>query len=194
VHHLLSTFLLATTTTTPKKSTVSSPLLWTLFVVEFAVGLGFAELRRWLRGAYPWRLHSIMWGLFVVVTQGLAIVLLGVAWFTTRPRPTDVPGKLQPGGRPTFRDLMMLRRTRPDPDARAAAAAQPPSGVVPGTYGTSLPPHADGEGEQSGDLQPVGEPAGWRPDPTGRHEYRYWNGSVWSRHVADRGRRSVDAM
>jgi hypothetical protein len=26
---------------------------------------------------------------------------------------------------------------------------------------------------------------GWYPDPTGRHQYRYWTGRQWSAHVAD---------
>lgn len=28
---------------------------------------------------------------------------------------------------------------------------------------------------------------GWHPDPTGRHESRYWNGTAWTDHVADGG-------
>ncbi len=35
-------------------------------------------------------------------------------------------------------------------------------------------------------------PASWCVDPTGRCEYRYWDGSSWSRHVADSGRASID--
>ena len=27
----------------------------------------------------------------------------------------------------------------------------------------------------------------WAIDPTGRHEYRYWSGTVWTAHVADQG-------
>jgi Protein of unknown function (DUF2510) len=29
--------------------------------------------------------------------------------------------------------------------------------------------------------------ASWIRDPTGRHEYRYWDGSNWTDHVADQG-------
>ncbi len=35
-------------------------------------------------------------------------------------------------------------------------------------------------------------PAAWYPDPTGRHEHRYWSGSAWTEHVADRGQQSAD--
>ncbi len=33
---------------------------------------------------------------------------------------------------------------------------------------------------------------GWHPDPTGRHQYREWNGSRWTEHVSDYGRASID--
>lgn len=29
--------------------------------------------------------------------------------------------------------------------------------------------------------------AGWQPDPFGRHELRYWDGSSWTAHVSDAG-------
>ena len=32
----------------------------------------------------------------------------------------------------------------------------------------------------------------WLPDPTGRHEYRYWDGSVWTENVSDTGVASKD--
>jgi hypothetical protein len=38
----------------------------------------------------------------------------------------------------------------------------------------------------------VGQSQQWAPDPTGRHEYRYWNGSAWTEHVAKGGRVSID--
>jgi Protein of unknown function (DUF2510) len=33
---------------------------------------------------------------------------------------------------------------------------------------------------------------GWFPDPTGRHEFRYWTGTAWSHQVSDRGQVGVD--
>jgi len=35
-------------------------------------------------------------------------------------------------------------------------------------------------------------PADWYPDPSGRHEHRYWDGSRWTEHVASHGRQSTD--
>ncbi|WP_404439040.1 DUF2510 domain-containing protein [Microbacterium aerolatum] len=37
-------------------------------------------------------------------------------------------------------------------------------------------------------------PAAWHPDPTGRHQYRYWDGAIWTEHVADNSARSVDPL
>ena len=35
--------------------------------------------------------------------------------------------------------------------------------------------------------------ADWYPDPFGRHELRYWDGTAWTEHVASHGRQSTDA-
>lgn len=59
---------------------------------------------------------------------------------------------------------------------------------------------------QNGDMEPAdqedranqansavgGEPAAWRPDPFGRHELRYWDGSAWTQHVSDAGVQGSD--
>ena len=34
----------------------------------------------------------------------------------------------------------------------------------------------------------------WEPDPTGRHQYRWWDGEVWTDQVADDGVQAVDAI
>ena len=36
--------------------------------------------------------------------------------------------------------------------------------------------------------------AGWLPDPRGRHEFRYWDGSNWTDHVADSGLAGIDPV
>ncbi|HKY67049.1 MAG TPA: DUF2510 domain-containing protein [Acidimicrobiales bacterium] len=35
---------------------------------------------------------------------------------------------------------------------------------------------------------------GWLPDPTGRHEYRYWDGASWTSDVSDAGTTAIDAL
>jgi hypothetical protein len=34
---------------------------------------------------------------------------------------------------------------------------------------------------------------GWRRDPSGRHEGRFWNGRMWTFHVSDDGKTAHDA-
>jgi Protein of unknown function (DUF2510) len=38
-----------------------------------------------------------------------------------------------------------------------------------------------------------GSPAGWHPDPFGRHQSRYWDGKIWTAHVANGGVASTDS-
>jgi hypothetical protein len=37
-------------------------------------------------------------------------------------------------------------------------------------------------------------PAAWHPDPTGRHELRWWDGATWTAHVGDGGVASEDPV
>lgn len=37
-------------------------------------------------------------------------------------------------------------------------------------------------------------PANWHPDPTGRHELRYWDGTAWTAHVSDAGTQGLDPL
>jgi hypothetical protein len=56
------------------------------------------------------------------------------------------------------------------------------------------PDHSD-ETRRDGSLAiPDGMPAGWLADPSGRHDHRYWNGTAWTKHVSDKGKRSTDPL
>jgi uncharacterized protein YxjI len=37
-------------------------------------------------------------------------------------------------------------------------------------------------------------PANWYPDPTARHELRYWDGGAWTDHVSDKGIQGTDPV
>lgn len=37
-------------------------------------------------------------------------------------------------------------------------------------------------------------PAAWLPDPTGKHDHRWWDGDRWTEHVADAGQAAVDPL
>lgn len=36
-------------------------------------------------------------------------------------------------------------------------------------------------------------PAGWHPDPYGRHEHRYFNGTTWTENVSNQGVQAIDS-
>src|SRR3954451_16657453 len=44
----------------------------------------------------------------------------------------------------------------------------------------------------TGDMD--GVDAGWHADPTGRHEYRYWDGSGWTDQASDNGVPLLDPL
>jgi uncharacterized protein YxjI len=46
--------------------------------------------------------------------------------------------------------------------------------------------------QQAATGAPGGHPPNWYPDPFGRHETRWWDGSRWTEHVASHGRQAVD--
>jgi uncharacterized protein YxjI len=37
-------------------------------------------------------------------------------------------------------------------------------------------------------------PAAWHPDPTGRHQLRYWDGAAWTGHVSNNGIQASDPL
>lgn len=37
-------------------------------------------------------------------------------------------------------------------------------------------------------------PASWFPDPAGRHQLRYWDGTRWTEHVSDHGTTTSDPL
>lgn len=56
---------------------------------------------------------------------------------------------------------------------------------APGTPGGAGDPGA-AQGQQP---LPV---SGWYPDPSGRHQHRYWDGIRWTEHIMDAGNPGVD--
>ena len=61
-------------------------------------------------------------------------------------------------------------------------------GVAPGFAAPAPAPAPDAAPAAA----PTGGPAAWHPDPSGRHEQRYWDGNAWTDHVMDKGRPGSD--
>jgi hypothetical protein len=61
-----------------------------------------------------------------------------------------------------------------------------PSTTELGARGWTMPTAAE--------TPPPVRPAEWLPDPQGSHELRYWDGTRWTAHVADRGVQATDQL
>ena len=65
--------------------------------------------------------------------------------------------------------------------------------------GPGQPMAADVRREPARDVANQGSVSGaappdWYPDPSGRHQHRYWDGAAWTDHVASGGSQSVDHL
>jgi hypothetical protein len=69
----------------------------------------------------------------------------------------------------------------------AAAAAEP---VVAEPSPAPAPEPAPAPAPEPAPV--VTTPAGWYPDPSGRYELRYWDGTQWTEHVARQGQQFTD--
>ena len=94
-------------------------------------------------------------------------------------------------------DVVYFASARPK---LVVAERQGPGGTWPNggqaPYGEQAP-YWPGDGGQT--AYPGGQrrdlPAfGWYPDPSGRHDQRYWDGTRWTDQVSDDGRQSVDPL
>ena len=96
------------------------------------------------------------------------------------------------------------RREQGEPPAGSTVPKErPPAGAYPGrldetliTPSAPLPPGAWVRVVPTA-LAPAPDgsvPAGWAPDPSGRHQWRWWGGASWTEHVADDGRAGVDPV
>jgi hypothetical protein len=45
-----------------------------------------------------------------------------------------------------------------------------------------------------GTIAPGAASAGWQPDPSGKHQMRYWDGMRWSASVSDNGQVGSDPL
>ena len=165
-------------------TTISAPILIVAVMINlvFATIIFFASERfRRAHGVTPWRMPSIAWAIIGFLSWLICLILWLVASSQARKKLAaggygPAPG--HPGG--------YGYGYGPAP---GASAAGPPagSGYHPG-YGVPLPgPAATAPG-----TAPGASPPGWHPDPGGRHQYRYWDGSRWTEHVSDHGQAGTD--
>lgn len=112
-------------------------------------------------------------------------------WAAT-PSPAPSPGPV-----PGFGDVPVAPSSVPPPPPPAPAglaagpAPVPPVAAAPTAVDlTTMPPPAP----RPAGPPPGLPPAGWHPDPSRRHWWRWWDGLDWTDHVADGGAPSIDPL
>lgn len=107
----------------------------------------------------------------------------GTGW-APRGRPDGHPGR-EAGTDPAVVPSGAAVRTPSGP----ARPSRPQPKVVMQQLHASPPVTAP----RGGDRKPTAPP-GWKADPAGRHQFRYWDGFRWTDSVADSGSRSTDPV
>jgi hypothetical protein len=189
-----------------------------LGVVLGSLGYFLSERYKRARGVTPWRVPSGMWAVLLFLLSLIGVVMYLIACFTTRPKtgPTGwaggdqhwSPGPRDSEGRPRegwnsppqgqWGQGAPQGWDAPVPGAWEAPppggwdAAPPPGTVFPGLG----PPGAPGAAAGSAPPVPLppAPPRSWLPDPGGRHELRYWDGTRFTEHVSDGGKISTDPL
>jgi hypothetical protein len=110
---------------------------------------------------------------------------------TPPPRPAPAP-PLPPGPSPSPSLAPLLPSTPPAPPGPSRTGPVPPP--APAATSTAPAPTAPAPTAPPAPPPPGLPPAGWHPDPAGRHWWRWWDGVDWTEHVADGGSPYVDPL
>ncbi|MFZ2058820.1 MAG: DUF2510 domain-containing protein [Acidimicrobiales bacterium] len=149
------------------------------------LGYYLSERYKRIRGVTPWRMPSGVWAALMFLFSLIGMVVYMIACLTTRTRtgPTGWAGGAQhwePGPR-EFRG----------PPPQGWEAPPPPGTGFPGLMTPTVPGAVPAAALP---VPPPPPPRSWLPDPAGRHELRYWDGTRFTEHVADAGKISVDPL
>jgi Protein of unknown function (DUF2510) len=74
----------------------------------------------------------------------------------------------------------------------APVVAEVPAAVEPSGWGSAQTTVGTPVAPTPAPAPVVTTPAGWYPDPSGRFEMRYWDGSAWTEHVSRQGQQFTD--
>jgi hypothetical protein len=146
----------------------------TLALVFGTLAFTRANSYRRRTGANLWHTHSLVWGVasavvVISVTQLPTPYVVAIGMVLSVAACSAIPLSS------AARSAMAGSASRVDPDGVAVkgAAPAPRSAPVP---------------------VPTIARRAWLPDPTSRHELRYFDGSDWTDHVANAGVTSVDEL
>lgn len=158
-----------------------------LAVVFAWLGYRMSVRHQAVRGVTPWRLPSAIWALICLIFQFIGIALEVLAELTTRP---PLPSPRSPSGVSAASEV-------PDyslPYARPGSI--PPAPVDRAGVGASAPAVGEAARVAQPESDAPGRPPlfGWYPDPSGRHQLRYFDGRHWADLVVDGKEHSTDPL
>ncbi len=142
---------------------VVNPVIVVILVVAAGLAFGRAVAFRRATGRNPWGIHPVVWLVIGLLFGLLGSLLCLIAVLTSKHRAQRTTGSGGGG----------------DGGAGRTGPTDVPSALV-----VPAPP-------ESATLPVVALP-GWQPDPSGRHQHRYWSGATWTDYVSDDGVATID--
>ena len=133
-------------------------------------------------GVNPWGIPPLVWAIvsFFVIVLGTLLSIIACA---TTKVPTRTSRWMGAAGHPGAPGQVY-----PPSGGNAPGYGPVPPGTPSSPVDAPLPPF------RPTTAVAATSPPRWFADPSGRHEYRYWDGEQWTEHVSDHGTSSVDPI
>src|SRR4051812_42765610 len=152
-----------------------------VLAVLFAIA-GHQEARRFARqyGDTPWRWDPWVWAVVMFLSWVIGLILLAIAERQGRSRgPVRGDGYLPQSYGQSYLPQGYGQQGYGQP---AVVGAFAPTTAIPAAYaGDPAAPAAAAVAAAPAAALPA---AMWAADPTGRHQYRWWDGAVWTTNVS----------
>jgi hypothetical protein len=159
-----------------------------LSLVGAAFGYWLSENDRRRLGRTPWGLPSLIWALFWFISLLVGLVLYLIAHSNGVRRAQALQGGPPTGAMALGTQSVSERFPAYPRPANSNASTRGPDDSGERTTPATEPSPDSGA---TGQPQAVSPPA-WHPDPSGRFQFRWWDGSEWTSHVATNGQVMID--
>jgi len=164
-------------------------VLSVVYVLAAILGWRLAERDRKQLGRTPWGIPALAWAAIWLVSPAIGLVLFLVAHSGELRRVRGVPPGAQQGLSGSAPNLAI--RDRP-PTVAEQFPAYPQPANAPGPVPAATAAPTDTAPPQPEEPAAAVSPPAWHPDPSGRFQFRWWNGSEWTSHVSTDGHVLID--